>query len=388
MAQDDGQERTEEATPRRLRQAREKGQIPRSRELNTLLMMIFSAAGLLFLGRQMIEGMYRVFDIGFKPSRESVFDTEYALVHLGQAVFEAFSAIAPFLLLTAIVALVAPALVGGWGFSAESLSFKFERLDPIKGIKRVFGWQGLMELVKAFAKFVLVLIAVSVTLWFFVGDVLGLANESVEQGIAHAGEIILWVFLFACSGLALIAIADVPFQLWNHAKQLRMTHQEIKDEFKDTEGKPEVKRKVREAQMQMARRRMMADVPKADVIITNPTHFAVALKYDPKTMAAPVVLAKGADLIAAEIRRVAVENKVPLMSSPALARSIYHTTEIGAEVPAGLYRAVAMVLAYVFQTKQKRPFYSPRPMSMPNVPIPEDLRRDAPPDGAARSEQH
>lgn len=378
MAQDEGQERTEEATPKKLREAREKGQIPRSRELNTLLMIVFCGVGLMLMGQHIVQGLNKAFEIGFVLDREHVFDPYYLIQKLGDAVAEAFLALVPFLVLTVIIALVAPLFVGGWGFSTEALMLKLDKLDPIKGMKRVFGPQGLMELVKALAKFSLVLLMVCVTLWFFVGDVLGLAAEPVDQGIRHAGEIIVWIFLLASSGLVLIAAVDVPFQLWNHARQLRMTKQEIRDEYKDTEGKPEVKRKIREAQAEMARRRMMTEVPKADVIITNPTHFAIALKYDPKTMAAPVVLAKGADLIAAEIRRIAVESKVPLMSSPALARSIYYTTEIGAEVPAGLYRAVAMVLAYVFQTKHKRRFYTARPLSMPDVPIPEELRRDTP----------
>lgn len=379
MAQDDSQEKTEEPTPKKEREAREKGNIPRSRELNTLLMMMASAAGLIVFGENMVKGLYRAFEIGFLPDREHIFDTKYMLLNLGSAVAEAYTAIAPFLLLTVVIALLGPLLVGGWGFSVQAIMFKWDKLDPIKGLGRLFGWQGLMELVKGLAKFTLVLAAVCGTLWYFAPEVLGLGGETVEQGIGHAGELVLWIFLLSSSGLILIAAVDVPFQLWNHQRQLKMSRQEIRDEHKDTEGKPEVKRKIREAQTEMARRRMMAEVPKADVIITNPTHFAVALKYDPKTMAAPIVLAKGADLVAGEIRRIAVLNKVPLMSSPALARSIFYTTEINAQVPAGLYKAVAMVLAYVFQVRRKRHFYTGRPLTMGDVPIPEDLRRDAPP---------
>ncbi len=376
MAQDDGQERTEEATPKRQREAREKGQIARSRELNTLLMLLASAAGLMFLGEDIIAGIEASIDTALTPTRQQIFDTNYPVKLFQSTVADMLLTLSPFFSISVLVALLAPSLLGGWSFSLKAIGFKWNKLDPIKGMGRVFGWQGVMELVKAIAKFTLVLIAAIVVLWFFLDEFLGLGSEPVKKGMVHAAELIIWAFLTASLGLSIVAVVDVPFQIWNHNKQLKMTRQEIKDEFKDTEGKPEIKRRVREVQMEMSRRRMMAEVPKADVIITNPTHFAIALRYDQAKMAAPVVVAKGADLIAAEIRRVATEANVPLLSSPALARSIYYTTELNEEIPAGLYKAAAMVLAYVFQIRKGRRNYRSRRLSMPNVPIPDELKRE------------
>lgn len=377
MAESSAEDRTEEATPKKQREAREKGQIARSRELGTLMMMLCCAAALYVFGKYMLEGLYKVIQSAFVLERAQVFDTKYMISILNDAVIESMWAMMPFLIVTVIVAFVSSVALGGWAFSTQSLGFKWEKVDPIKGMKRIFGPQGLMELFKAFAKFSLVLIVMGFALWFYMEPIIGLSDESLESGLAHAAQLVLWFFIIAGAALVFVAAVDVPFQVWNHNRNLKMTKQEVRDEYKDTEGKPEIKRKIREVQMAMSQRRMMAEVPKADVVITNPTHYAVALKYDPKTMAAPIVVAKGADLIAAEIRRIATESSVPLLSSPALARSIYHTTEIDAPIPEGLYKAVAMVLAYIFQTKQKRRRTQARPLKMDEVPIPEELRRDS-----------
>lgn len=376
MAQDDGQERTEEATPKRKRDARDKGQVPRSRELTTLLMLVICSGALYVMGGHIVEMLNKTMEVNFTLSREQIFDTHTLLKLFDETMVAGLWGLAPFLLVTVIVALLAPALLGGWSFSSDAVGFKWEKMDPIKGLKRIFGWQGVMELFKAVAKFLIVVVATATVLWLFFDQYLGLGNESLQRGLIHAAELVFWALLVASCALGLVAAVDAPFQLWTHNKQLKMTHQEIKDEYKSTEGKPEVKRRIREVQMAMSQRRMMADVPKADVIITNPTHYAVALRYDPKSMAAPVMVAKGADLMAAEIRRVATESTVPIMSSPALARSIFYHTDIGAEVPTGLYKAVAMILAFVFQTRRKRQNYSAQPLSMPDVPIPDELRRD------------
>jgi flagellar biosynthetic protein FlhB len=375
VAQDDGQERTEEATPKRQREAKEKGQIARSRELTTLVMLLIAGAAMMVMGDQMVSSILTAMESGFQVQRTEIFDPFYPVRAFQRLVTEVFISLSPFFIVTIIVALLAPAAIGGWSFSAQAIAFKWDKLDPIKGLKRVLGPQGFMELFKALAKFSLIFVATVLALWAMVDEFLGLGNEPIEQGLAHAGHLVLWVFILASSALFVVAAIDVPFQIWNHNKQLRMTRQEVKDEFKDTEGKPEVKRRVREVQMEMSRRRMMAEVPKADVIVTNPTHYSVALKYDQSEMEAPMVIAKGADLIALEIRRVARDANVPIMESPALARSIFHTTELNEEIPAGLYKAVAMILAHVFQLRKKRR-YTSRPISMPNVPIPDELKRD------------
>ena len=376
MAQDDGQERTQEATPKREREAREKGQIARSRELNNVVMLVGSAAAFMLMGSNMLAGLESILDYSLQPSRQQIFDEKQMIAMLGNIVEEALLMLAPFFGLTILIALIAPTLIGGWSFSVQALGFKWEKMDPIKGLKRVLGPQGAMELVKAFAKFMVVLSVAVLMFWLYTDEILALGGESLQSALAHAGELVVWCFMIASSALIVIALVDVPFQIWNHSKQMKMTFQEVKDEFKDTEGKPEVKRKIREVQMEMSRRRMMADVPQADVIVTNPTHYSVALRYDPASMPAPVMIAKGADLIAFEIRRVATDSKVPILESPALSRAIYYSTEIGDEVPEGLYKAVALILAHVYGLKKKRKRYSSKPVAMPNVPIPEAYRRD------------
>jgi flagellar biosynthetic protein FlhB len=269
----------------------------------------------------------------------------------GTALGQAGLAVSPFLLVMLITAFAAPIALGGWSFSTEALAFKPDKLDPLQGMKRIFAVRGLVELVKSLAKFLLIGSVGAGLLWHYLPELMGLGRESVESGLAHTGSILSKAFIVLSASLLLIAAVDVPFQLWDHAKNLKMTRQEIRDEHKNTEGKPEVKSRIRQMQRDIAQRRMMQEIPKADVVITNPTHYAVALRYDAAKMSAPVVVAKGVELVASQIRTVAVANKVPLYEAPPLARALYYSTEINHEVPAGLYLAVAQILAYVFQLK-------------------------------------
>jgi flagellar biosynthetic protein FlhB len=239
--------------------------------------------------------------------------------------------------------------IGGWSFTVSALAFKGERINPMKGIKRVFSANSLNELIKAMAKFLLVALIAIVWLWISLEDLLALGREPVSTAIPHALKFAALSFVIVSAGLILISAADVPFQLWNYQKKIRMTRKEVRDEFKETEGQPEVKSKIRMLQQQVANRRMMEEVPNADVVITNPTHFAVALKYDEATMGAPRVVAKGKDFMAQRIRDVAEASKVPLFSAPPLARALFRSAEVGQEIAPGLYTAVAQVLAYIFQ---------------------------------------
>jgi flagellar biosynthetic protein FlhB len=214
-------------------------------------------------------------------------------------------------------------------------------------------------------------------MWGHKDELVVLSNDDIHVGLSASGNILLWAFLIITSPLIIVVAIDVPFQLWNHAKQLRMTRQEVRDESKETEGNPEVRARVRSIQREMAKNRMMAEVPRADVIITNPTHYAVAIKYDQEKMRAPVVLAKGKDLIAAQIRSVAQSYKIPVVSAPALSRSIYHSTDLNKEIPTGLYIAVAQVLAYVYQLRAKGySHFSQGAKKFDDVPIPDELRKD------------
>jgi flagellar biosynthetic protein FlhB len=374
MAESDGQERTEQATPKREQEAREKGQVPRSRELSTVAALLVAAGAMIAMGDSLTRALAAQMQKGLSLSREQVFDVTGMPAHFLAAVVEALWTFMPFFVLMMVVAIAASAVLGGWAFTA--ISFKWEKLDPITGMGRVFAWRGLVEMFKGMAKFLLVALAALLLLKAMGAQFLGLGRESLPQGLAHAGDLLAWAFLLLSATLLVVAFIDVPFQLWDHQRQLRMTKQEVRDEYKQTEGSPEVKGRIRRMQMEIAQRRMMAEVPKADVVVTNPTHYAVALRYDQTRGEAPVVVAKGTDLIALKIRNVAQENDVPVLEAAPLARALYHSTELEQPIPVGLYRAVAMVLAYVYHLRQGPMYNREGVVTMPDLPIPDDLRRD------------
>ncbi len=352
---DDAQERTEEATPKRKQEARDKGQIARSRELNTMGVLMAGAGGLIALGPSMGRDLAEIMKTAFTTMPVALESPLAALDVVSGFVGEALGMIAPFLIVTVVAALLSPMLLGGWSFSLSALGFKWDKIDPIKGMGRLFSLRSLMELTKALAKFLLVTTLAVSLLWAFFPEILGLAREPLEAGIGHAAVMVSWIFLGLGASLVLIAIVDVPFQLWDHSRQQKMTRQEVKEEFKETEGKPEVKAKIRQLQRELANRRMMEEVPSADVVITNPTHFAVALRYKPESMSAPVLVAKGADAVAQRIRTIAGDNGVAVFESPALARAVFFHTGLGDEIPHGLYLAVAQVLAYVHMVNAGAP---------------------------------
>lgn len=378
MAQDDDQERTEQPTQKRLDESREKGQIPRSRDFATMSMLLAGGLGLFMLGDGIVQGTMEIFRAGFTIERREIFDVSVMFLRFKEQMADALLMLSPLLALLLFIAVASPLVLGGWSFSTEALSFKFDKLDPVKGLGRVFGWKGLIELAKALAKFALIGAVAVYLLWSNVDEFLSLAHEPVESGFAHAGHLLLWSFLMLAGSLVIVALIDVPFQLWDHQRQLRMTHQEIKDEYKQTDGNPEIKGKIRRLQQEMAQRRMMQQVPKADVVITNPSHYAVALKYDQSKMGAPRVIATGVDLIALKIRAIASEHKVMIVEAPPLARALYHSTRLDQEIPAGLYLAIAKVLAYVYQLEihARGEGGRPNPFDSDDLPIPDDLKRD------------
>jgi len=367
------EERTEQPTPKRLKDAREKGQVPRSRELNTLAVLMASAAGLLLLGKGMTEQFAHIMQRGFSLEREVVMDPAALTQYLAAGIGDGLLMVAPLFGLLLVAAILGPLGLGGWSFSTKAIAFKFEKLNPIKGLGRIFSVKGLMELAKTLAKFLLVAAASAAILWSQVGELLSLGAEPVERALAHAGTICLWAFLLISSVLILVALVDVPFQLWQHTKQLKMTFKEVKDEHKETEGSPEVKGRIRSIQREMSQRRMMKAVPDADVVITNPTHYAVALRYERDGAGAPRVVAKGADLIALQIRTIAEANGVPVVSAPPLARALYALTELDQEIPAELYVAVAHILAYVYQLDAASGRSDAPPPPPEDLPVPEEF---------------
>ena len=374
MAGDNGQERTEEATPKRLQDARQKGQIARSRELSTMAVLMMSAAALLITGDDTIKSLMAIMHSEFNLQNIDLKSTTLLTDRLKLQFTDAMLALAPFAGLVVIAAILSPTAVGGWIFSVESFSFKFEKLDPIKGMSRIFSLKSLIELVKALLKFILVLSVSMAILYGNLNDIFSVGNMSIGPAVSKTASMLIWSFIIISSSMVVIALIDVPFQLWDHNRQLKMTRQEVKEEYKQTDGSPEVKRFLRERQREISRRRMMEQVPKADVIITNPTHYSVALKYDQDTMSAPVVVAKGRDLIAFQIRNIASANDVPIVSAPPLSRALYYSTELDHEIPSGLFLAVAQVLAYIYRLKNHIEIQDGSKFD--DMAIPEEYRRD------------
>ena len=372
-----GADKSEQPTSKRLDEARKKGQIARSKELNTLVVTLGGAGGLLVFGAGMADALLGIMRGNFELSREVLLDERYMALYLLATGKLALELLAPLIMALLVIALAGPVSLGGWLFSSEALQPKFSRMNPLSGLKRMFSVQALVELGKAVGKFLVVLTVAVAVLMASQDDLLSIGHEPLPQAIAHSAQIVGWCSLWMACSLILIAAIDVPFQLWDHKQKLMMTKQEVRDEFKDTEGKPEVKSRIRQLQYEMAQRRMLQEVPQADVVITNPTHFAVALKYDADKGGAPRLVAKGGDFLALKIREIAQEHRVELLESPALARAVFYSTELDQEIPAGLYLAVAQVLAYVYQLKQFRAGKGKRPGPLPDLPIPPDLQRDS-----------
>lgn len=367
------QEKTEQPTAKKRADAKKDGQVPRSRELNTTLMLMAGSIALISMGDGMGRSLADLMVSGLRLDRNQIFETGSMLTKMSDSLLMAFTMLLPFIILLVAVAIISPALLGGFSFSGKALAPKFSKLDPIKGMKKLFSANGLMELVKALLKVLLIGSISIVIIWSQIDTLMGLGNLGFKELFARAVEIVGWTFLFISSSMIIIALIDAPFQIWQNTKKLRMTKQEIKDENKNSEGDPELKGKVRAMQQEMAMRRMMQEIPKADVIVTNPTHYAVAIKYDDQSMSAPRLLAKGHDEVAARIREIAEENNVPIFEAPPLARAIYFTTDLDQEIPAALYQAVAMVLAYIYQLRVATEHALDLPVAPEDLPVPNDL---------------
>ena len=364
-----GQERTEEPTERRLQEARKKGQVPRSKELNTMLSLLLASISLLVFGGYISQNLMQISVEGFSIPRELAFDTAQLPFQFMYMASQALLALSPFMAIMLVSVFAGPLLMGGWSFSLETISFKLEKLDPIKGLARIVSLKSLVELTKALAKFVLLLGAAILVFFSIDQQLLSLSSMTPKAAGLEAATILVQVLLILSATTILIVALDVPFELWNHSKQLRMTKQEIKDEMKETDGNPQVKQRIRTLQRQLAESRMMEDVKTADVVITNPTHYAVALQYLDRPGSAPKVVAKGKDLTALRIRSIAADCDIPIFEAPPLARALYRSTEIGYEIPHVLYMAVARVLAYVFQLKNATPTdYVPKPTDF-DIPV-------------------
>lgn len=373
---EDGSEKTESASSKKLQDARAKGNLPRSKDLSSALLLIVAAVTIYGTGTLLVRDLSALFNFNFIVERQDLFDLSRMVFHLYESVAAMMDSM--FLLMSVLAAagIIGSIALGGVNFSWEPLLPKLSKMSPIAGIKRMFSMQSLVELFKSIAKVSLVGLVAVLVIHYFLPETLALTFQAVSLSIAHGIDIVIWSFVFVTLALVLIAAIDVPFQIWSHKEKLKMTKQEVKDEFKQQEGDPQVRGRIRQLQRQAAMSRMMSDVPEADVIITNPTHFSVALKYD-KTAesAAPIMLAKGGDFIALKIREIGNHYDIPVIQSPDLARAIYRHTEIGDEIPQGLFKVVAQLLAYVYQLRNARTG-APMPDPMPTLDVPDEFRWD------------
>ncbi|NDZ15805.1 flagellar biosynthetic protein FlhB [Variovorax sp. WS11] len=372
MAEESDLEKTEPASPRRLEKAREEGNVARSRELVTFVLLATAVAGLWAMAGPLGSHFRASLGHGLRFERAAAFDTSFMLTQAGLLTMQALVAMAPLMGMLVLAALVAPLMLGGWLFSTQAIGPKFDKLDPIAGIKRLFSTQSLAELFKALAKSLLI----GGVAWVVIMDGMDEVNALMAQSERAALPQMILLVARNCalitSALLLIALVDVPWQLWSYYRKLRMSREDLRQEHKESEGDPHIKAQIRRQQQQMARRRMMSEVPKADIVVTNPTHFAVALKYV-DSMRAPRVVAKGTDAVAERIREIAKENKVAILEAPPLTRSLYKYTRLGDEIPAGLYTAVAEVLAWVYQLKRWQTEGGEAPRTPGDLPIPQDL---------------
>lgn len=374
MAEQDSGERSEEATPRKKEKAKTKGQVPRSKELTTAFALIISPLMLMLSSSDIAKSFVKMGDLTFSVSRGRLFDDNYMMDALVASVGSVFSTLLLFFAAVFVISFAAPLALGGMTFNVESLAPKGNRMSPKAGFKRMFGTNAAMELLKAIGKFSLVAVFGWMVIDSHFKDYMQLGMSTPRGEVVAAIEYMLIGLLLVSSSLIVIALIDIPFQIWNHAKQLKMTKQEIRDEYKETEGKPEVKSRIRQAQREMTHRRMMESVPDADVVVTNPEHYSVALKYDQVKSGAPIVVAKGADQIALNIRKVANAHHVPILQAPPVARALYHTTKLDQEIPEELYLAVAQILAYVLQLNEYRRGRASKPKPIKNYPIPDSMK--------------
>ncbi len=373
MAEDSDLEKTEQASSKRLESAREEGDVPRSRELATVTVLFTSGMVLLMMGDHLNQALKKSMRAGLSFDRAVAYDPVVLLVKITDGIYNLLFAFAPFALTLLFVAIAAPVLIGGWVFSGKALAPQFGRLNPMKGLGNLFSSTSAIELIKSIAKTVLVATVAYIVVSHDIEPILSLSLLPLQTSIAQVNSLMLTGFLSIVSALVFIAAIDVPYQLYHYANKLKMTKEEVRQESKESEGNPEIKARIRQQQREMARRRMMSEIPKADVVITNPTHYAVAIKYQDDGMSAPVVVAKGADAVALKIREIATDNKVLIIEAPKLARALYAHTELGDEIPAALYSAVAEVLAYVFQMRIFKKDGGYHPEVPKSIPVPDVL---------------
>ena len=375
MAESDSGEKTEEPTAKKLSEARKKGQIARSKELGTVFVLVGMTVGLMLTGSSLANAVSSIMSRLFSLKREEVMDVNRLFSIVGEALYSLIAPLGWLFAIVIVMAFIGNTLLGGMNFSFEAMMPKPSKMSPIAGFKRMFGTKAWVELLKSLLKFFVVFICAYLLLTSLFDEVLFLSIESIPRNFTHATDLLLWMFLALSLSLIIIVVVDAPYQKWDHTRQLKMTKQEVKDELKNSEGSPENKGRIRRTQYEMSQRRMMQDVPESDVVITNPTHYSVALKYDAQFGGAPMLVAKGIDEMALHIRTIAKEHDVEIIASPALARSLYYTAEVNEEIPEELFAAVAQVLAFIYQLNEFKKGKAKQPVPLAkSLPIPDDFK--------------
>jgi len=347
------QERTEEATPKRREEAREQGQVAKSRDLASVAILSACLLYFYFGANSFLHQLMDLMKSSFSSLDSSLVTTENIQSLLFSAFYKTITLMTPFLLVVCIAALSSNILQVGFKISTKAIAPKLSKIDPAKGFARLFSLQSLIEFIKSIFKISIAGFVAYLTVKSELVDILPLADSSVWEILVYITGTSFRILLTTCWVLIILALMDYLYQRWEYERNLKMSRQEIKDENKQTEGDPIVKARIRRLQREMAQRRMMANVPKADVIITNPTHLAVALQYDQDSMIAPKVIAKGAGYIAEKIKEIARESRVPLVENKPLAQVLYKMVEVSGTIPDSLYKAVAEILAYIYSIKRE-----------------------------------
>ncbi|WP_010649285.1 flagellar biosynthesis protein FlhB [Oceanobacillus massiliensis] len=346
-------EKTEKASPKKRQDERKKGKVAKSQDINTAILLLFCFAALFIFGEFMLKQMTGLYQRSFTEFIQWEL-TELSVQQIfNSAAVEAAKMLAPIMLVAIIAGFASNFMQVGFLFTTETLKFDLKKIDPIQGAKRIFSIRALVELLKSLFKIVLIGVITFAVIWIYKDDMLMMSFTTAEDALAFFARVTGIMGISAIIALLFLAVFDYAYQRYDFEKNMRMSKQDIKDEYKNMEGDPLIKSKIREKQRQMATRRMMSEVPNADVIITNPTHYAVAIKYDEQKADAPYVLAKGTDLTAQKIKEIARENGVMTVENRPLARGLYNAAEIGDVIPEEFFKAVAEVLAYVYRLEKK-----------------------------------
>ncbi|MBM7071614.1 flagellar biosynthesis protein FlhB [Shewanella sp. 202IG2-18] len=376
MSENSAQDKSEQATPQKLKKAKEEGQVPRSKDLASSALIMVGAGLLMSYQTEIASQIVELTQFNMMIDKNALREADILQLHLASSLMSVVTILAPILLILMLTTIVTGSLPGGVVLSGKNLGFKYNRIDPIKGIGRIFSTRSLVELLKSVLKIILLAGIMINLLSNELPSLLGYSQLAVDEAITQGIHMLAMGMLYLSLGLLIITFIDVPYQFWQHGKELRMSKQEIKEEQKQQEGSPEVKGRIRQLQQKISRSRADVSIPQADVLLVNPTHYSVALKYDEQKSDAPYVLTKGTDELALYMKQIAKKHDVEIVEIPALTRAVYYSTQVEQQIPAALFVAIAHILNYVMQLRAARQGKQKAPAPLPNFFIPPHLRHD------------